>query len=146
MSPMAQAKLLRVLQEREFRRLGGTRLKVYGPTYATRFNLYRAVQLLGGAAPGYSSGQALDALEEVAEATLPPDMGYEFADLSYQDRRASGTMGSVRGRPVARADRFGSSPESGRFASQRRESSRQRLSSASQTNERRFAWVRHDQF
>jgi HAE1 family hydrophobic/amphiphilic exporter-1 len=66
--------------------------KVYGPTYTTRFNLYRAVQLLGGAAPGYSSGQALDALEEVAKATLPPDMGYEFADLSYQERKASGTI------------------------------------------------------
>jgi multidrug efflux pump len=66
--------------------------KVYGPAYTTRFNLYRAVQLLGGAAPGYSSGQALDALEEVAKATLPPDMGYEFADLSYQERKASGTI------------------------------------------------------
>src|SRR4030088_833555 len=66
--------------------------KVYGPTYTNRFNLYRAVQLLGGAAPGYSSGQALNALEEVAKATLPPDMGYEFADLSYQERRASGTV------------------------------------------------------
>ncbi len=62
--------------------------KVYGPTYTNRFNLYRAVQLLGGAAPGYSSGQALSALEEVAKATLPPDMGYEFADLSYQERKA----------------------------------------------------------
>jgi hydrophobic/amphiphilic exporter-1 (mainly G- bacteria), HAE1 family len=66
--------------------------KVYGPAYTTRFNLYRAVQLLGGAAPGYSSGQALDALEEVAKATLPPDMGYEFADLSYEERKASGTI------------------------------------------------------
>jgi len=66
--------------------------KVYGPTYTTRFNLYRAVQLLGDAAPGYSSGQALDALEQVARATLPPDIGYEFADLSYQERKASGTI------------------------------------------------------
>jgi HAE1 family hydrophobic/amphiphilic exporter-1 len=66
--------------------------KVYGPTYTNRFNLYRAVQLLGGAAPGYSSGQALDALEEVAKATLPPEMGYDFADLSYQERKASGTI------------------------------------------------------
>ncbi|HEV2985162.1 MAG TPA: multidrug efflux RND transporter permease subunit [Vicinamibacterales bacterium] len=66
--------------------------KVYGPTYTNRFNLYRAVQLLGGAAPGYSSGQALNALEEVAKATLPPEMGYDFADLSYQERRASGTI------------------------------------------------------
>jgi HAE1 family hydrophobic/amphiphilic exporter-1 len=71
--------------------------KVYGPTYTNRFNLYRAVQLLGGAAPGYSSGQALDALEDVAKATLPPDMGYDFADLSYQERKASGTIAATFG-------------------------------------------------
>jgi len=66
--------------------------KTYGPTYTNRFNLYRAAQLLGGAAPGYSSGQALNALEEVARATLPPEMGYDFGDLSYQERKASGTI------------------------------------------------------
>jgi HAE1 family hydrophobic/amphiphilic exporter-1 len=71
--------------------------KVYGPAYTTRFNLYRAVQLLGDAAPGYSSGQALNALEEVAKATLPPDMGYEFADLSYQERKVSGTIAGTFG-------------------------------------------------
>jgi HAE1 family hydrophobic/amphiphilic exporter-1 len=71
--------------------------KVYGPTYTNRFNLYRAVQLLGGAAPGYSSGQALGALEDVARTTLPPDMGYDFADLSYQERKASGAMGATFG-------------------------------------------------
>src|SRR5580700_1520102 len=66
--------------------------KTHGPTYTNRFNLYRAAQLLGGAAPGYSSGQALNALEDVARATLPPEMGYDFADLSYQERKASGTI------------------------------------------------------
>ncbi|MCU1384657.1 MAG: bepG [Acidobacteria bacterium] len=75
--------------------------KVYGPTYTTRFNLYRAVQLLGGAAPGYSSGQALNALEEVARATLPPDMGYDFADLSYQERKASGGLATTFGLSLA---------------------------------------------
>jgi HAE1 family hydrophobic/amphiphilic exporter-1 len=74
---------------------------VYGPTYTTRFNLYRAVQLLGGAAPGYSSGQALNALEEVARATLPPDMGYDFADLSYQERKAAGGLGATFGLSLA---------------------------------------------
>jgi HAE1 family hydrophobic/amphiphilic exporter-1 len=71
--------------------------KVYGPTYTNRFNLYRAVQLLGSAAPGYSSGQALSALVEVAKATLPPDMGYDFADLSYQERKASAALGATFG-------------------------------------------------
>jgi hydrophobic/amphiphilic exporter-1 (mainly G- bacteria), HAE1 family len=74
--------------------------KAYGPTYTNRFNLYRAVQLLGGAAPGYSSGQALSVLEEVAKATLPPDMGYDFGDLSYQERKASGAMGATFGLSV----------------------------------------------
>jgi HAE1 family hydrophobic/amphiphilic exporter-1 len=71
--------------------------KTYGPTYTNRFNLYRAAQLQGGAAPGYSSGQALNALEDVAKATLPPEMGYDFADLSYQERKASGTIAATFG-------------------------------------------------
>ena len=47
----------------------------FGPQYTNRFNVYRAVQLTGAAAPGYSSGQALDALEQVAGQTMPPEMG-----------------------------------------------------------------------
>jgi len=68
-----------------------TTRRITGPEYTNRFNLYRAAQIIGNAAPGYSSGQALDALEEVAQATLPPEMGYEFADLSYQEKKASGS-------------------------------------------------------
>src|SRR6266545_2815187 len=63
---------------------------ISGPEYTNRFNLYRAAQVLGAAAPGYSSGQAMTALEEVAKETLPPEIGYDWADLSYQERRASG--------------------------------------------------------
>ena len=63
---------------------------ISGPEYTNRFNLYRAAQIIGGAAPGYSSGQAMAALEEVAKEVLPPEMGYEWADLSYQERQASG--------------------------------------------------------
>ena len=64
---------------------------ISGPEYTNRFNLYRAAQVIGGAAPGYSSGQAMAALEAVAKEVLPPEMGYDWADLSYQERRASGT-------------------------------------------------------
>ena len=64
--------------------------QTFGPQYTNRFNLYRAAQVTGAAAPGYSSGQALDALEEVARATLPPEMSYDWSDLSYQERRAAG--------------------------------------------------------
>jgi HAE1 family hydrophobic/amphiphilic exporter-1 len=66
-----------------------------GPEYTNRFNLYRAAQVLGTAAPGYSSGQAMDALEQVAKETLPADMGYDWADLSYQERKASGAAGGI---------------------------------------------------
>jgi HAE1 family hydrophobic/amphiphilic exporter-1 len=64
---------------------------ISGPEYTNRFNLYRAAQVIGGAAPGYSSGQAMAALEAVAKEVLPPEMGYDWADLSYQERRASGS-------------------------------------------------------
>ncbi len=62
-----------------------------GPQYTNRFNVYRAVQVIGTAAPGYSSGQALDALEAVAHDTLPSEIGYDWGDLSYQERKASGS-------------------------------------------------------
>jgi len=68
-----------------------------GPDYTTRFNLYRAAQVLGSAAPGYSSGQAMAALEEVAKETLPEGTGYDWADLSYQENKASGTSGAIFG-------------------------------------------------
>jgi HAE1 family hydrophobic/amphiphilic exporter-1 len=65
-----------------------------GPEFIVRFNLYRAVEIQGGSAPGYSSGQALDALESVAAKVLPRDMGYAWNGLAYQEKAASG--GSVR--------------------------------------------------
>jgi HAE1 family hydrophobic/amphiphilic exporter-1 len=68
-----------------------TTRRISGPEYTNRFNLYRAAQVIGSAAPGYSSGQAMAALEEVARQVLPPEMGYDWADLSYQEKKASGT-------------------------------------------------------
>jgi hydrophobic/amphiphilic exporter-1 (mainly G- bacteria), HAE1 family len=56
-----------------------TTRRISGPEYTNRFNLYRAAQVLGAAAPGYSSGQAMAALEEVAKETLPPEIGYDWA-------------------------------------------------------------------
>jgi hydrophobe/amphiphile efflux-1 (HAE1) family protein len=65
--------------------------QTYGPQFTNRFNVYRAAQVTGAAAPGYSSGQAMAALEAVARETLPREMGYDWSDLSYQERKASGT-------------------------------------------------------
>jgi len=68
---------------------------ITGPEYTNRFNLYRAAQVLGSAAPGYSSGQAMAALEQVAREALPHEMGYDWADLSYQEKAASGAAGTA---------------------------------------------------
>jgi len=62
-----------------------------GPDYTNRFNLFRSVELSGGPAPGYTSAQALDALEEVAAQVLPRDMGYEWSNMSYQEKKAAGS-------------------------------------------------------
>ena len=67
--------------------------RIEGPEYTNRFNLFRAVQITGSPAPGYSSGQAMAALEEVAAAVLPAGIGYDWADLSYQEKHAGSSTG-----------------------------------------------------
>jgi hydrophobic/amphiphilic exporter-1 (mainly G- bacteria), HAE1 family len=62
-----------------------------GPQYTNRFNVYRGALITGAAAAGYSSGQALAALEEVARETLPRDISYDWSDLSYQEKKAGGS-------------------------------------------------------
>jgi HAE1 family hydrophobic/amphiphilic exporter-1 len=62
-----------------------------GPQYTNRFNVYRAVLVTGAAASGYSSGQALDALEQTARQTMPREIGYDWSDLSYQEKNAGGS-------------------------------------------------------
>jgi HAE1 family hydrophobic/amphiphilic exporter-1 len=63
-----------------------------GPEFTNRFNLYRSAEITGVPAPGYSSAQALTALEEVARETLPPEMGFDWADMSYQEKQAPNPM------------------------------------------------------
>jgi HAE1 family hydrophobic/amphiphilic exporter-1 len=71
--------------------------RILGPEYTQRFNLFRAAQITGQPALGYSSGQAMAALEEVAKTVLPQEIGYDWADLSYQERKAAGRAGAVFG-------------------------------------------------
>ncbi|MGA7235805.1 MAG: multidrug efflux RND transporter permease subunit [Bryobacteraceae bacterium] len=67
-----------------------------GPEFTMRFNEYRSAQLNGGAAPGYSSGQAMKALEETFAATMPPEMGYDYSGISFQEKKAQeGVSSSV---------------------------------------------------
>jgi HAE1 family hydrophobic/amphiphilic exporter-1 len=68
--------------------------RTQGAEFTNRFNLFRAAELSGQPAAGYSSAQALAALEEVADQTLPGDMSYAWANMSYQEKAAEGT-GSV---------------------------------------------------
>jgi HAE1 family hydrophobic/amphiphilic exporter-1 len=59
-----------------------------GPDYTNRFNLMRAAEVTGTPAPGFSSGDALAALEAVAKEVLPAEYGISFANLSFQEKRA----------------------------------------------------------
>src|SRR3989475_9529 len=59
-----------------------------GPEFTMRYNLYRSAQIIGSAAPGYSSAQATAALEEVFAETMPPEMGYDYLGISFQEKKA----------------------------------------------------------
>ncbi len=61
---------------------------VAGPEFTVRYNEYRAAQINGSAAPGYSSYQAMNALEETFRQTMPNEMGYDYLGLSFQEKRA----------------------------------------------------------
>jgi HAE1 family hydrophobic/amphiphilic exporter-1 len=66
-----------------------------GPAYTNRFNLFRAAEIIGGPAQGYSSAQALTALEEVAAEILPAGMSYSWNAMSFQEKAAAGSAGVV---------------------------------------------------
>ena len=57
----------------------------FGPPLITLYNLYPAATVIGGAATGFSSGQAMDIMGQVASNTLPPGTGYEWSAMSYQE-------------------------------------------------------------
>jgi multidrug efflux pump subunit AcrB len=61
-----------------------------GPAFTTRYNLFRTTEITGAAAPGYSSSQAVAAMEEVAKQVLPASFGYEWTGLTYQEKKAEG--------------------------------------------------------
>jgi len=61
---------------------------IAGPEFTLRYNEYRGAQINGAAAPGYSSNQAMNALEEVFRQTMPKEMGYDYLGISYQEKKA----------------------------------------------------------
>jgi hydrophobic/amphiphilic exporter-1 (mainly G- bacteria), HAE1 family len=72
-----------------------TTRSISGPEFTNRFNLFRAAQVTGSPAAGYSSGQATAALAEVFKETMPREMGYDWADMSYQEVKAAGAGARV---------------------------------------------------
>jgi len=65
--------------------------ETFGPETAMRYNAYRSADLTGNAAPGYSSGQAQDAITKILDDTLPQGMDFEWTELTYQQILAGNT-------------------------------------------------------
>jgi multidrug efflux pump len=64
----------------------------YGPDRAMRYNAFPAADITGGPAPGFSSGEAQAAIERIAAETLPKGLGFEWTELTYQEKLAGNTM------------------------------------------------------
>lgn len=68
---------------------------VVGPYSLTRFNMYPAITINGMARSGVSSGQAMNAMAELSEKTLPKDMGYAWSGSALQEQESSGQIGPI---------------------------------------------------
>ena len=66
-----------------------------GPGSIKRFNMFTTAVIRGAAAPGYSSGQAMEIMEQIARDHLPDNIGLEWSGLSYQEKQAGGQTGMV---------------------------------------------------
>ena len=75
----------------------GTSSYTTGPGTIGRFNMFSSATVSGEAGRGYSTGEAMDALEEIVREHLPPNIGVEWSGLSYQQKHESGNMGLVLG-------------------------------------------------
>ena len=60
-----------------------------GPEFTMRYNLHECAQIMASAKPGYSSAQAMKAMEEVFAETMPQGMGYDYMGMSYQEKKAA---------------------------------------------------------
>jgi len=69
--------------------------KVYGPQTITRFNLYTSIAVNGSPKPGFSSGDAIKAVTEVAAQVLPPGYGFEFSGVSREEIASGGQTGYI---------------------------------------------------
>jgi HAE1 family hydrophobic/amphiphilic exporter-1 len=74
--------------------------EITGPDLVQRYNMYTSVPLQGNAAPGVSSGTALDIMEQLARETLPQGMSFEWTELAYQERQTGSTATLIFGLSV----------------------------------------------
>ncbi|MCW8873093.1 efflux RND transporter permease subunit [Pseudomonadota bacterium] len=68
---------------------------LFGPDQVSRYNIFRSITINGSAAPGYSSGDAIEAMQKLADTTLPPGYTYEWTGQAYQEVIASGQGGMI---------------------------------------------------
>jgi multidrug efflux pump len=69
--------------------------RILGPDLVDRFNIYPAAKIMGGPAPGYSSGQALAAMEELVAEVMPENYSLAWSGQAYQEKEAGGAGGSA---------------------------------------------------
>ena len=67
----------------------------FGPSVVRRYNLYPSASINGSAAPGTSSGQALNLMEQMADSRMPPGFGYEWTGMSYQEKLAGSGQATI---------------------------------------------------
>ena len=72
-----------------------TMKRVYGPDVISRFNLYTSIQVMVSPAAGYTSGQALQAISEVASQNLPTGFGYELGGMAREEAQTTNTTGLI---------------------------------------------------
>jgi len=68
---------------------------IEAPSLISHFNIFRSIEINGSPKPGFSSGQAIDALQEVAAKNLPDGYGYEFAGMSREEVKAGNTIVAI---------------------------------------------------
>lgn len=69
--------------------------RVYGPDLMNRFNMFTSISVTGQPNPGYSSGEAIAAIERVAAQTLPQGYGYEYAGMTREERKSGGSSATA---------------------------------------------------
>jgi HAE1 family hydrophobic/amphiphilic exporter-1 len=73
--------------------------RMSGPNFVSRFNLYNAAEMMGAPAPGFSSGQAIKAIEDVMKS-MPSEVGYEWSGLTLQEKKSEGQAPVIFGMAI----------------------------------------------